>query len=116
MRGGVRRYRMPAGILLAELSATGDEPAAAAFAAGRTSGAHQVPRPAPFDEVTRDEALDRLTAMLDALDFAPEPVAPEPVGLNPAGQHPPDRIRLRHRPSSNSPNPTATSSAPCTWA
>jgi predicted ArsR family transcriptional regulator len=89
-RGGARRYRVLAEILLGHLSTTSDDPAATAAAAGRTWGAHLVPRPAPFQEITRDEAVDRLTAMLDGLDFAPEPVA---------GEHgPPDRVRLRHCP------------------
>ena len=81
---------MLAEILLGHLAATSDDPAAAATAAGRTWGAHLVPRPEPSQDVTRDDAVDRLTAMLDDLDFAPEPVA---------GEHgPPDRIRLRHCP------------------
>ena len=88
-RGGARRYRELAEILLGHLS-TSDNPAAAATAAGRTWGAHLVLRPVPFHKVTRDEAVDRVTAMLGELDFAPEPVA---------GEHgPPDRIRLRHCP------------------
>lgn len=89
-RGGTRRYRMLAEILLGNLSATSDDPAATAAAAGRTWGAHLVPRPAPFHEITRDEAVRGLTTMLDDLDFAPEPVA---------GEHGrPDRVRLRHCP------------------
>lgn len=89
-RGDARRYRVLAEILLSHLSATNDDPSAAATAAGRTWGAYLVPRPAPFQEITRGEAVDRLTAMLDGLDFAPEPVA---------GEHgPPDRVRLRHCP------------------
>jgi predicted ArsR family transcriptional regulator len=89
-RGGARRYRALAEILLSHLSATSDDPAAAATAAGLAWGAHLVPRPGPFQKVTRDDAVHRLTAMLADLDFAPEPVA---------GDHgPPDRIRLRHCP------------------
>ncbi|WP_214364546.1 helix-turn-helix transcriptional regulator [Pseudonocardia sp. H11422] len=89
-RGGARRYRVLAEILLSHLSVTSDDPAAAATAAGRTWGAHLVPRPAPFHEITREEAVDRLTEMLDDLDFAPEPVADK--------HGPPDRVRLRHCP------------------
>ena len=89
-RGGARRYRELAELLLGHLSATSDDPATTATAVGRTWGAHLVPRPAPFHHVTRDEAVERLTAMLDDLDFAPEPVADEPG--------PPDRVRLRHCP------------------
>ncbi len=94
-RGGARRYRELAEVLLGQLSATSDDPAAAATAAGRAWGAHLIsrsakPRSAPFREVTRGEAVDRMTAMLDDLDFAPEPVADQPG--------PPDRVRLRHCP------------------
>ena len=89
-RGSARRYRVLAEILLSHLGATSDDPAAAATAAGRTWGAHLVPRPAPSQAVTRDDAVDRLTAMLRDLDFAPEPVAGD--------GGPPDRIRLRHCP------------------
>ena len=89
-RGGARRYRVLAEILLSHLSTTSDDPAAAATAAGRTWGAHLVPRPAPSRGVTRDDAVNRLTTMLRDLDFAPEPVAGE--------GGPPDRIRLRHCP------------------
>ena len=89
-RGSARRYRALAEILLGHLSATSDDPAAAATAAGLAWGAHLVPRPGPFHKITRDDAVHRLTAMLADLDFAPEPVA---------GDHgPPDRIRLRHCP------------------
>ena len=89
-RGSARRYRVLAEILLSHLSATSDDPAAAATAAGRTWGAHLVPRRAPSQAVTRDDAVDRLTAMLRDLDFAPEPVAGDDGS--------PDRIRLRHCP------------------
>ena len=89
-RGGARRYRELAELLLAHLSATSDDPVAAATAAGRQWGAHLAPRPAPFHDVTRDEAVEHLHAMLDKLDFAPQSVADQPG--------PPDRIRLRHCP------------------
>jgi len=89
-RGSARRYRMLAEILLSHVGATSDDPAAAATAAGRTWGAHLVPRPAPSQVVTRDDAVIRLTTMLRDLDFAPEPVADDDGA--------PDRIRLRHCP------------------
>jgi len=81
---------MLAEILLSHVGATSDDPAAAATAAGRTWGAHLVPRPAPSQVVTRDDAVIRLTTMLRDLDFAPEPVADDDGA--------PDRIRLRHCP------------------
>ncbi len=90
-RGDVRRYRLLAEILLGQLSAKSDHPAATATAVGRGWGAHLVPRPTPTPEVvTREEATTRLITMLDELDFAPEPVS--------EGTAPPDRVRLRHCP------------------
>jgi predicted ArsR family transcriptional regulator len=93
-RGGARRYRALAEVLLGHLSATNDDPATTATAAGRSWGAHLASRPMPFRastrDVTRAEAVDRLVAILDDLDFAPEPVADEHGS--------PDRIRLRHCP------------------
>lgn len=88
-RGSSRRYRVLAEILLGQLSTTA-EPAAAATAAGRVWGAHVVPRPASFSQVDAAESVARLTAMLDEMDFAPEPVGGDP-GL-------PERLRLRHCP------------------
>ena len=61
-RGGARRYRELAEILLGHLSATSDDPAAAATAVGRTWGAHLVPRPAPSPRRhprRRGQAADR---------------------------------------------------------
>jgi len=68
--GGVRRYRVLAEILLSHLAATGDAPAAES--AGRAWGAHLVARPSPNHQVDRAEALERLTALLAELDFAPQ--------------------------------------------
>jgi predicted ArsR family transcriptional regulator len=93
-RGGARHYRALAEVLLGQLAATNDDPPTAAAAAGRSWGADLVAQPTPLHEstqdVTREGALDRLVAILDDLDFAPEPVT---------GEHgSPDRIRLRHCP------------------
>ena len=74
---------MLAEILLSHLSATSDDPATAATAAGRAWGAHLVPRPAPSRQVTRDDAVNRLTAMLRDLDFAPEPVTGDDGSIRP---------------------------------
>nr|WP_245645946.1 helix-turn-helix domain-containing protein [Pseudonocardia acaciae] len=87
-RGGTRRYRLLAEILLSHLAA-GDEPAGSATGAGRLWGAHLVARPVPGHTVDAEEAVDRLVTMLDELDFAPERL----VDRSGAG-----RIRLRHCP------------------
>jgi hemoglobin len=62
----------------------------AASTAGRAWGAHLISRPAPFHEVTRGDAISRLVAMLDDLDFAPEVATGDPDL--------PVRVRLRHCP------------------
>ncbi|MGD9526837.1 MAG: helix-turn-helix transcriptional regulator, partial [Pseudonocardia sp.] len=89
-RGGARQYRTLAEILLAHLAATSDQPAAAAATAGRAWGANLVAGSRSRDTLTGAEAVARLTGLLDALDFAPEPVS--------SGSRPTDRIRLRHCP------------------
>lgn len=93
-RGRARRYRMLAEILLSHLSATHDDPSAAATAAGRVWGAHLVPRPPPFRTLDPADAVDHLLAMLEDLDFAPDPA----TGDTGDDGGPPDRIRLRHCP------------------
>ena len=89
-RGGVRHFRALAEALLDHLSTTSADPPAAATAAGWAWGAHLVRRQMPFDELGPDAAVGRLTTMLDALDFAPEPVARQDGHV--------DRVRLRHCP------------------
>jgi predicted ArsR family transcriptional regulator len=90
-KGGARRYRLLAEILLGHL-ATDRDPPQAARQAGRAWGAHLIARPAPGHTTTEPatDAAARLTAMLDEMDFAPEPVT-DPDGV-------PRRIRLRHCP------------------
>lgn len=86
--GQIRRYQMLAEILLSQLS-TADEPSTAAIEAGHAWGAHLITRPAPFHQIDSDEAVERLVAMLDGLDFAPELATREDSR---------ERIRLRHCP------------------
>jgi predicted ArsR family transcriptional regulator len=93
-RGGTRRYRLLAEILLSHLAAD-NEPAGSAAKAGRAWGAHLVTRPRPGHAVDAGEAVERLTTMLDELDFAPEPVTDQ---LGSDRQPVPGRIRLRHCP------------------
>lgn len=109
-KGGTRRYQLLAEMLLSQLAA-GPEPAEAAREAGRAWGAHLVTRPAPAripaeaDTGESAEATGRLLAMLEELDFAPEPITGRPganqeaAGQETAGRpDAPDRIRLRHCP------------------
>ncbi|MFC4945157.1 helix-turn-helix transcriptional regulator [Pseudonocardia sp. GCM10023141] len=89
-RGGTRRYQILAEIMLSHLAAAGPTAGEAATTAGRAWGAHLISRPAPFHEVTRADAITRLVAMLEDLDFAPD-VATDDPDL-------PTRVRLRHCP------------------
>ena len=87
-RGGERRYRVLAEILLGCLSGTASGRAAAD--AGRSWGEQVIGRPAPFRPVSGAEAVSRVLVLLDELAFAPETVTCE--------DSPPARVRLRHCP------------------
>ena len=87
-RGGERRYRVLAEILVGCVGGTA--PGRAAADAGRAWGEHMIGRAAPFQQVTRAEAVTRVLGLLDELAFAPETVTSE--------DDPPDRVRLRHCP------------------
>ncbi len=83
-RGGARGYRLLAQILRRRLAAEGPPARESAARAGREWGRYLVDRPPPFQRLSAAEATDRLTALLDDLDFAPRPGG--------------DLIRLRHCP------------------
>jgi predicted ArsR family transcriptional regulator len=90
-RGGTRRYQLLAQILLGQLAASEPDMKKAATDTGRSWGRYLVEQLPPSRRPTADEALGRLTAMLDDLGFDP--------GLEPEGAAgPPERIRLRHCP------------------
>lgn len=89
-RGTTRRYRLLAEILLSHLALTPGESADEATAAGRAWGAYWAPQSAPARTKDPEAALTQLLAMLDELDFAPEPVRTSAGG--------PDAVRLRHCP------------------
>jgi predicted ArsR family transcriptional regulator len=93
-KGGARRYRLLAEILLSHLRADA-KPSEAAAAAGRAWGAHLISRPAPGQTMDQRQAIERLAAMLEDLDFDPEPVAEQ---TNTSQPDTPGRIRLRHCP------------------
>jgi predicted ArsR family transcriptional regulator len=87
-RGGERRYRMLAEILLGGL--TGTAAGRAAADAGRAWGEHLIGRAAPFEQVSGAEAVSRVLVLLDELAFAPETVT--------GADKLPARVRLRHCP------------------
>ncbi len=88
-RAGTRNYRLLARILLGQLASTGPDAGQAAQDAGRAWGRFLVDRPEPFQSLTMEQAVVRLTTLLDDLGFAPRSEA-EP-GM-------PGVIRLRHCP------------------
>ncbi|WP_371648880.1 helix-turn-helix transcriptional regulator [Streptomyces mirabilis] len=88
-QGGARRDRPLARILLSQLASTGPGAEAVATDAGRAWGRYLVEQVPPARQLTADEAVDRLAAMLDDLGFDPELTGDD---------GPPDRVRLRHCP------------------
>ncbi|SPM37319.1 Predicted transcriptional regulator, ArsR family, partial [Mycobacterium rhizamassiliense] len=72
-RGGARRYRLLAEILVQAFAAEKD-PRAKALAAGRAWGRTLDPRPkpSPRDAANPDKVIGRLVDVLDELGFAPE--------------------------------------------
>ncbi len=89
-RGGERRYRLLAQILLSRLAAEGPAAETAAVEAGQIWGRHLVEPLPPFHRPSAPEAVDRLTAMLADLGFDPDPAD--------ATTGPPSQVRLRHCP------------------
>jgi predicted ArsR family transcriptional regulator len=88
-RGGIRSYRLLAQILLSQLFSAGPAAAETAVQAGRAWGGFLIDRPPPFQQLTDEAAVTRLTGLLNELGFGPEP---GPDGAVPA------MIRLRHCP------------------
>ena len=88
-RDGTRSYRLLAQVLLSYMSSAGPEAGEAVRQAGRAWGSFLADRPPPFQQLTGDEAIARLTGLLADLGFAPEPEK---------GVRLPEVIRLRHCP------------------
>lgn len=87
--GDTRRYRLLAEMLLGHIAGLA-RPGAAARQTGRAWGRHLIGRPPPGDPLDAEQAGERLTALLDELDFAPE--------TDPDAQGPVRVLRLRHCP------------------
>jgi predicted ArsR family transcriptional regulator len=66
-----RNYQFLAEILTGHLSGTAADPAAAATEAGRVWGRYLVERPAPFQQVTEQQAVGQLLRILDEIGFSP---------------------------------------------
>lgn len=88
-KGGSRRYRLLAEMLLSHLAGA-PRPGQAARQTGREWGTYLVTRPAPGQRTDAAQAGGRLASMLEELDFAPEIVAD--------GDGVPQLVRLRHCP------------------
>lgn len=88
-RAGTRSYRLLAQILLSHMSSAGPVAGEAVRQAGRAWGSFLATRPPPFQQLTSEEAVARLTGLLTDLGFAPE---------SGTGASMPAVIRLRHCP------------------
>ncbi|MDX3275819.1 MULTISPECIES: helix-turn-helix transcriptional regulator [Streptomyces] len=88
-RGGARRYRLLARMLLSQLASAGSGAEEAATDAGRAWGRYLVEHVPPSRRLSADEAVGRLAAMLDDLGFDPQ--------IGDDGEVP-GPVRLRHCP------------------
>lgn len=65
-------YRLLAQILASHLAGSVGDPAAAAEELGRSWGSYLIERPAPFERVSRQEAMERILGLFAELGFRPE--------------------------------------------
>jgi predicted ArsR family transcriptional regulator len=66
-----RNYKFLAEILTGHLAGTAVDPAATAVSAGRVWGRYLAERPAPFQQLTEEEAVAQLLRILDEIGFSP---------------------------------------------
>ena len=69
---GPRSYRLLSETLTTLVAERVPEPASAALQAGRVWGGYLTGRPAPFERLDADDALERLTGLLAEMGFAPD--------------------------------------------
>jgi predicted ArsR family transcriptional regulator len=69
---GRRRYRLLAEMLTSLIAGTVPEPGKAAEEAGREWGAYLTEQPPPYQRLTAEEAVAKLTALMEELGFAPQ--------------------------------------------
>jgi predicted ArsR family transcriptional regulator len=72
---GQRHYRLLAEMLSSLIAGVMPKPGQAAAEAGREWGRYLTEQPSPSRRLDADEAVERLTATLEEIGFAPEPVA-----------------------------------------
>jgi len=87
---GRRRYRLLAEMLTSLIAGTMPQPDSAAEGAGREWGAYLTEQPPPYQKLTAEEAIAKLTVIMEELGFAPQPEARDGDG-----QH---RLNLRQCP------------------
>lgn len=83
---GVRSYRLLAEMLTSLVADTLPEPGPAAVAAGQAWGRFLTQRPAPLLRVDADEALRRLSTVLEDIGFAPGPPEEEAAPARPGAR------------------------------
>ena len=69
---GRRRYRLLAEMLTSLIAGTMPEPGKAAEEAGREWGAYLTEQPPPYQKLTAEEAIGKLTAIMEELGFSPQ--------------------------------------------
>jgi predicted ArsR family transcriptional regulator len=69
---GRRRYRLLAEMLTSLIAGTMPEPERAAEAAGREWGAYLTEQPPPYEKLSAEEAIGKLTAVMEELGFSPQ--------------------------------------------
>jgi predicted ArsR family transcriptional regulator len=69
---GRRRYRLLAEMLTSLIAATMPEPGRAAEEAGREWGAYLAQQPPPYQRPSTEDAVAKLTAIMEELGFAPQ--------------------------------------------
>lgn len=92
---GQRSYRLLAEMLTTLIAETVPQPERAAAEAGRVWGGYLTQRPAPFERVDAQTAVDRLVGVLSEIGFDPAAETADPQG---GGGEAGLRVRLRHCP------------------
>ena len=69
---GRRRYRLLAEMLTSLITGTMPEPGKAAEAAGREWGAYLTEQPPPYQKLSAEEAVGKLTEIMEELGFSPQ--------------------------------------------
>jgi len=87
---GRRRYRLLAEMLTGLIAGTMPQPGSAAEDTGREWGAYLTEQPPPYQKLTAQQAIAKLTATMDELGFAPQPEPGDGDGNY--------RLYLRHCP------------------